>query len=644
MEPYSLVVRRMARELGNVLVGLALGTGGARGLAHIGVIRVLEREGIGIDVVAGSSMGSLIAAAWAVGKSADEMEEIAKQIRSKRTFLKLLDPMFPGAGVFRGIKVYNFLHSIVNGLTFADTLIPLKIVASDLNTLEEVVFEEGKLIDAIRASITIPGIFRPVVNDGHTLIDGGITDPVPVQVLARAGVSKIIAVNTIPNTEEMKQRERSRHELSGASRKERKGVLHETGPVVETPTSIINIYMRSMHAMQSRMAEDGVQQRRRGDPPDAGGRRVVRFLSSRALHSLRGRGGAGGAAAVEGVGARMKWDRLTVPEQRRIQNEKLHRYLTEVIAPFSPYYKKLFAEHKIDPRRIKTVEDLRHLPFTSKADLLPTSEQPEKFREFIITPDLSVLKHRPRVVAEALLRGRSAVERRFEREYRPIFLTATTGRSSMPVAFAYTDHDMRNLRTAGARLIQTFGATTKMRGVNMFPYAPHLAFWQVVFAGLEFGMLLVSSGGGKVMGTDGNINLIEKIKPEALIGIPTFVYHVIREAHAQGRKWPQVYKIVLGGEKKSAGHPPQDGFAAAGDGRGRRARVRHVRVYRGAHGVGRMSAAAGRMERVPFVPRSRHFRGDRSRNRRGEGRRRAGRTGVHAARCAGDGGAAVSDG
>ncbi|HUJ09893.1 MAG TPA: AMP-binding protein [Verrucomicrobiae bacterium] len=249
----------------------------------------------------------------------------------------------------------------------------------------------------------------------------------------------------------------------------------------------------------------------------------------------------------------MKWDRMSVAEQRRIQNEKLHRYLTEVIAPFSPFYKKLFAKHRIDPRQIKTVADLKHLPFTSKADLLPTSEEPEKFREFIITPDISVLKHRPRVVAEALFRGKRAVERRFEREYRPIFLTATTGRSSAPVAFTYTDHDMSNLRTAGARLIQTFAATTKMRGVNMFPYAPHLAFWQVVLAGLEFGMLLVSSGGGKVMGTDGNINLIDKIKPEAVIGIPTFVYHVIREAHAQGRKWPQVCKIVLGGEKSPQG-------------------------------------------------------------------------------------------
>jgi phenylacetate-coenzyme A ligase PaaK-like adenylate-forming protein len=249
----------------------------------------------------------------------------------------------------------------------------------------------------------------------------------------------------------------------------------------------------------------------------------------------------------------MKWDRQTPQEQRHIQNDKLHRYFTEVIGPFSPYYKKLFAEHKIDPRHIKTVDDLRHLPFTSKTDLLPTPEQPEKFREFVITPDVSVLKHRPRVIAEALLRGRSAVERRFEREYRPIFLTATTGRSAAPVAFTYTDHDMNNLRIAGARIIQIFGTTTKMRAVNMFPYAPHLAFWQVVFAGLEFGMLVVSSGGGKVMGTDGNINLIEKIKPEAIVGIPTFVYHVIREAHEQGRKWPQVSRVVLGGEKSPAG-------------------------------------------------------------------------------------------
>lgn len=249
----------------------------------------------------------------------------------------------------------------------------------------------------------------------------------------------------------------------------------------------------------------------------------------------------------------MKWDRLSVAEQHRMQDERLQRYLGEVIAPFSPYYRRLFAEQRIDPGKIKTVAELRRIPFTSKADLLSTPDEPEKFRQFIITPDISVLKHRPRVVAESLFRGRRTVERRFEREYRPIFLTATTGRSSDPVSFVYTGYDMQNVREAGARLIQTFGATTKMRGVNMFPYAPHLAFWQVVLAGLEFGMLVVSTGGGKFMGTDGNIAVIEKLKPEAIIGIPTFVYHVIRQAHEEGRKWPQVTRIVLGGEKSPHG-------------------------------------------------------------------------------------------
>jgi predicted acylesterase/phospholipase RssA/CRP-like cAMP-binding protein len=256
MEPYSFTVRRIARELANVLVGLALGTGSARGLAHIGVIRVLEREGIAVDMVAGSSMGALVGAAWAVGKSADEMEQIAHSVRSKRAFLRLLDPVFPGAGVFRGIRVTNFLRSIVGDLTFADTVIPLKIVATDLNTMEEIVYEDGRLLDAIRASISIPGVFRPVLDDGRTLIDGGIVDPVPVPVLARAGVSKIIAVNTIPNVEEMKQRDRYRAELRGGLPRKRRGAMREVGPVVETPSNIINIYMRSMHVMQSRMAEE----------------------------------------------------------------------------------------------------------------------------------------------------------------------------------------------------------------------------------------------------------------------------------------------------------------------------------------------------------------------------------------------------
>jgi len=255
MEPYSVVVRRIAREMGNLLVGLVLGAGGARGLAHIGVIRMLEREGITIDMVAGSSMGALVAAAWASGRTADELEQIAMQVKGMRTFLKLLNPMFPGAGIVRGLSVYRFLNTILDGLTFEDTLIPVKIVACDLHTMEEVVFERGKLVDAIRASISIPGIFRPMKYKGRTLIDGGLASPVPVDLMMRAGVSKIIAVNTFPNPEAMKQY-RHAEEESHMELAEMKLPMRETGPFIDTPTSIIKNYMRFLNSTQARVAQE----------------------------------------------------------------------------------------------------------------------------------------------------------------------------------------------------------------------------------------------------------------------------------------------------------------------------------------------------------------------------------------------------
>jgi NTE family protein len=255
MEPYSVVVRRIAREMGNLLIGLVLGGGGARGLAHIGVLRVLEREGIAVDVVAGSSMGALIAGAWATGKTPDELEKIALQIKNKRTFLKLLNPMFPGAGLVRGMGVSNFLHSLVNGLTFNDTIIPVKIVASDLDTIEEVVFEQGKLVDAIRASISIPGVFRPVMHKGRILMDGGMANPVPVDVLIRAGVSRIIAVNPMPNAEMLRQYRHSQAELR-MEPSEQNRPMHESGPFIDTPTRIIKIYMRFLNAIQARVSQD----------------------------------------------------------------------------------------------------------------------------------------------------------------------------------------------------------------------------------------------------------------------------------------------------------------------------------------------------------------------------------------------------
>jgi len=118
-----------------------------------------------------------------------------------------------------------------------------------------VVFERGKLIDAIRASISIPGIFRPVKHKGRTLIDGGLASPVPVDLLLRAGVSKIIGVNTFLHPEAMKQYRHSEEE-SRMAPSELKQPMHETGPFIDTPTSIIKLYMRFLNSTQARVAQE----------------------------------------------------------------------------------------------------------------------------------------------------------------------------------------------------------------------------------------------------------------------------------------------------------------------------------------------------------------------------------------------------
>lgn len=238
---------------------------------------------------------------------------------------------------------------------------------------------------------------------------------------------------------------------------------------------------------------------------------------------------------------------------RAAQAEQLQWFVRHTLYPHSPHYRRLFDENKIDPRSLRSVADLRRVPFTSKTDLLSTPHQPEKFRDFILQPDVEKLKRQPAVVLRALLRGRKTVQRELERQFRPIFLTATTGRSSAPVGFLYTHHDLHNWLQCGKRLIQTFGAAPRERGVNVFPFAPHLAFWQVAFAGIEFGLLLVHTGGGKVLGTETNIALIEKLKPEVLIGMPTYLYHLLTQAHETKHRWPSINKIVLGGEKAPPG-------------------------------------------------------------------------------------------
>lgn len=208
---YVATLKYIAKEFAGTLLGLALGSGAAYGLAHIGVLRVLEREGILPDVIAGSSIGALVGGLWGAGFEADELEKLAKGIDLKTGFFKLLgfaDMSAAHRGFFKGNQVTRFLEGYLGDRTFQDLKIPVKIIAANLFTSEEVIMDSGRVVDAIRASISIPGIFRPLVHKGTYLIDGGVVDPLPVKVLSSMGVKKIIAVNVLPSPKDRIARNR----------------------------------------------------------------------------------------------------------------------------------------------------------------------------------------------------------------------------------------------------------------------------------------------------------------------------------------------------------------------------------------------------------------------------------------------------
>lgn len=244
------------------------------------------------------------------------------------------------------------------------------------------------------------------------------------------------------------------------------------------------------------------------------------------------------------------WDAGAPEFWQAWQIRRLREYLKHRVLPFSAHYRRVFAEHGIHPNDIRTMEDWARLPLSSKSDLTVPRE---KQREFVLIPDQKQLTREPRTIFNALFHGRQYAKEKLEAEFRPVLMTSTTGRSSDPVPFLYTKHDLAHLDVAGRRLMEVGRSDRDYRHVNMFPYAPHLGFWQAHHASLGFGTFMVSSGGGKTLGTEGNIALIDRIQPDVLIGMPTFVYHVLRQAVEEKRQWVNLKRITLGGEKTPQG-------------------------------------------------------------------------------------------
>ena len=250
----------------NSRTGLALGGGGARGLSHIGILRELTRLGIEPDIICGTSIGALIGASFITGHL-DFIEATFRDLR-KRDIVRYLDiSIIPGLGWVEGHKIMSFFKENMGEVEFKDLAKTFAVVATDITHGKEVVLEEGSMWDAVRASISLPGIFRPVKVGDRWLVDGGLVNPVPVSLCRSLGADRIIAVNLCEgliqdHVERHGKRARIRKVLVESVPDRMKGTAESLIARVLDPTAppgMFDILADSINIMQTQIARSRLQ-------------------------------------------------------------------------------------------------------------------------------------------------------------------------------------------------------------------------------------------------------------------------------------------------------------------------------------------------------------------------------------------------
>ena len=255
----------------------------------------------------------------------------------------------------------------------------------------------------------------------------------------------------------------------------------------------------------------------------------------------------------------MEWkklNQLNSEEIKKLQSESLRKFVRYQL-PFSPYYRKLFQEHHLSFDDIENLDDLQRMPFSSKRDIAPTADDQGRQRNFILQPDESLIKeHASALTLAKIVKGkvfRQDVKRELEREYKPIHIHFTTGRTALPTAFSYSERDITQLKETGARMLDVIGIPRSTFAVNAFPYAPHLAYWLTFYAMQEIGLSSVQTGGGKIMGTKKIMDLIERVKAGLVTFIPGYCHFLLRKAVEERRDFSSLKYIVFGGERVAPG-------------------------------------------------------------------------------------------
>ncbi|HFZ8993224.1 TPA: patatin-like phospholipase RssA [Citrobacter freundii] len=255
-----------------IKIGLALGSGAARGWSHIGVIKALKQMGIAIDVVAGCSIGSLVGAAYACNKL-PELEQWVGSF-SYWDVLRLMDLSWSRGGLLRGERVFSHYRKIMPVTDFNQCALRFGAVATNLSTGRELWFTEGDLHLAVRASCSMPGLMSPVAHNGYWLVDGAVVNPVPVSLTRAMGADIVIAVDLQHDAHLMQQdllsfnvsREDNEEEdaaLSWHKRLKERLSSMTTRRVVSAPTAM-EIMTTSIQVLENRLKRN----RMAGDPPD----------------------------------------------------------------------------------------------------------------------------------------------------------------------------------------------------------------------------------------------------------------------------------------------------------------------------------------------------------------------------------------
>lgn len=258
------------------------------------------------------------------------------------------------------------------------------------------------------------------------------------------------------------------------------------------------------------------------------------------------------------------WDRMSFEEQREYRDRKFSYFVRTQLYPYSPYYRRLFDKHGIDPHKVRGVDDIRSLPYTYKADIAPDHEDPERFREFVLRPDRSpATGYLPRgalarLKLQDLLKGKEQAWSEFQGRFRPVHVQFTTGRTGFPTPILYGRRDVARMAEAGRRILELagFGSSIDPEGatvINAMPFAPHLGFWMAAEGLDRAGILGLNSGGGRVLGTTRIVNAVESVRAAGIIGMPSYVYHLLKAAAEEGRDFSSIKVLLLSGERVSGG-------------------------------------------------------------------------------------------